>query len=326
MTNPPTNEHAQPPEKEAPKTKPNLLGLAATMASSIALILTLLGCGVSYSVESTFGLPHASVFESALDLTDLSGYSIAQLLNHGYSMLFDWSLYSSMYARSWPMILIGVSCALLLAAIAWWWGHRPQRPTSKKPKKIAAPVHKPATEMHRFAVALAACFPLMPIIAAAMIAVVCALCVLVAFAPMIGMVTGDSYIKEWVIEPEICVPLLSREKRLQTSSPKDGSTKHPKASACVVVSKDNVEIARGRVILMTTKSAALFNPTTGAVRRVPIDTNVVEIVSSLDAPKATAAAASASSSSSGGTAETILAPGTGGHMIHANGPSPQQSL
>ena len=274
--------YEQPPENDERNSAPNVIALGLTLASAVAVVLTLLGCGVSYSVEAAFGLPHASIFESALDLSDLSGYAIAQLLNHGLSMLFDRALYGSMYGRSWPMMLIGLVASILLAVVAWRWGLKPYNAPDRKPKKPPVNVRSPAIELRKFALVSAVAFPLMPMIGAIMIGVVCVLCVLVAIAPMVGMVAGESYIKEWVVDPELCMPVRTREMRMHASASKIDATKLPKVSSCVVVSKDGLETARGRVILMTTKSAALFDPVTGSVRRIPIGESAVEVVSNLD--------------------------------------------
>ena len=54
--------------EERSKTTAESLRLAATLASGIALTLTLLGSGVSYALEAEFGLPHASDLDLFCDI------------------------------------------------------------------------------------------------------------------------------------------------------------------------------------------------------------------------------------------------------------------
>jgi hypothetical protein len=50
---------------------------------------------------------------------------------------------------------------------------------------------------------------------------------------------------------------------------------------CVSISRGKEEIARGRVIFSTSNATLLYDPATGAVRRVSIDGATVDVIGSL---------------------------------------------
>lgn len=309
-----TERHVDEVPKEEKKSELNWLGLTATFVSGIAATLTLLGYGVSFSAESMLGIPHSSVFESALDLSDLAGYAISQLINHASVMLFDRTLYVALYSKAWPVIGFAVCAALVLAALAWRWGRRRVAVKPKPAKKLGGRAFDPAKQLRNAMLGLAVAFPLLPLLAAAVIAGMCALCALVAVAPVLGMTAGESYIREWVVEPAICVPTASRENRMKLNSRSPTGSKGPKAATCVIVLKDGRELGRGRVVFMTTKSAVLYDPASGAVNRVPISTNVVQVVASLDAvAPASASASSAQPSPLGASSAAGLQENTLSH-------------
>jgi hypothetical protein len=266
------------------KSERNWLGLAATVVSGIAVALTLMGYGVSFAAESMFGMPHASVFDSALDLTDLSSYAIEQLLTTVPQKLFDQAVYDDVYRKSWPVLAPAIAASIAIAGFAWHWG-RHRKHAKREPVKKVVPraADDPARKLRNGMLGLALFLPSLPLVGVLLIVLISSLCSLIAVAPMLGMVGGMAYLREWVVEPEICVPAMSRDDRMKIPSRSPTGIKGSKAVNCVVALRDGLELARGRVVFMTTKSLVLFDPATGAVRKVPTSTNVVQLVSAFGA-------------------------------------------
>ena len=108
---------------------------------------------------------------------------------------------------------------------------------------------------------------------------------LLAMVPIYGLMAGRSYLEEWVIRPEQCVPALNRQQRLQlldqSRLPSSAGTVRQKAAACVSVTQGDKELATGRVVLATSKALVLFNADTGAVTRVPTTDAAAKIVQQL---------------------------------------------
>ena len=97
-----------------------------------------------------------------------------------------------------------------------------------------------------------------------------------ALVPIFGMAAGNSYIEEWVIRPEHCVPPRSR---IEHGGAK--GKKNIRAALCVSIRTGEKAPLKGRVVFITSKFAVLLDPATGRVSRVPTSGADVEVVPTL---------------------------------------------
>ena len=125
-----------------------------------------------------------------------------------------------------------------------------------------------------------------PLIGIAFLLGVAILGLILSIVPLAGHQAGLRHIDDWVIAPQICIAVKSQQERLKPSDSKTlPSKERPRATSCVVVKKDNEEY-RGRVVFSTFNTVVLFEPDTGAVRRVPTDGASVEVIGELPRPTA----------------------------------------
>lgn len=266
-----------------PKTAASIaaaLAWAASVATVVGLVLALLGYGVALAAEATLGVPHALLFDSSFELVDLAAVAVVQVITNGVDAIGRWELYGKVYALMWPLMLGGVGAWLLFAAFIWW------RRKGNAPRSLAGPVPPPTAArgtgrprlLYATAVVIGGIGASPLLLAVLLVAVMSAGAVL-SFIPLAGMSAGQAYIKQWVFEPAQCVPTMNLLDR--TQRPAVGKAKPANAAQCVIVSKDDKELGRGRVVFATNKALILFEPNSGAVVRVPTGDALVRLVGSL---------------------------------------------
>ncbi|MFM9926222.1 hypothetical protein VLK31_24760 [Variovorax sp. H27-G14] len=213
-------------------------GPVLSIASLITIILASLGYGVSLSVESEFGLPHASVFTSAFDLIDLSSVAIMTLLNAAMTDL--WSIAGLLHIASRFGMVALILCFVwivlfLLIRVRKWpsqkfamprrektWFRTPTRDDSHL-QLLQSLVWPAIAALSGFASTWIACVVLL------------AIPVALAILPSIGHELGRAHFKKWVIGAQICTPLRTRDTRQRSKQ----KTQEPlRAVDCVALSKD----------------------------------------------------------------------------------------
>ncbi|MGJ7583619.1 hypothetical protein ACSFA3_26040, partial [Variovorax sp. RHLX14] len=92
---------------------------------------------------------------------------------------------------------------------------------------------------------------------------------------------GEVHIDQFVVAPKNCVSVINREGRLERKSKPD-QTSGEIGAQCVSVkfTEGDVQV-KGRVVFALSKTLILYDPETGAVKRVPTENAVVEVVSTL---------------------------------------------
>ena len=107
----------------AVKKARNSITWGITIISAISLTLTLLGYGVAMAVETTFGLPHQTVYTSVLDLLGLSVYAMISLV-----LGIDEIKWQPMLEQAWQLSLVATAgmfifiCGMLYSKIRFTCG------------------------------------------------------------------------------------------------------------------------------------------------------------------------------------------------------------
>lgn len=275
------------------------LALAGMLFAALSVVALLLGFGVTLAVEVVFGMPHAAVFESTAELLDLSSTALMEIIPTIVKFILEPQSYIRLYEENLlSLMAISGSTVLVIFFIGLMKFGKPWRsikfPEIRKPQflgVLAIHSNDGKTSFGKFLVASFAAIILpffTPLLAVALVAIVLYLSIFFAMVPLIGMNSGVSYIEKWVLEPQSCHSTQSpadilkglRERRNHKASLPDTSNPSSKAATCVAVRKDKEEIARGRVVLHTSK-AVLLLAKDGQVRRVPTTDAVIEIVSDI---------------------------------------------
>jgi hypothetical protein len=263
-----------------------VLTIFLSVSSAAVVVLVLLGYGVALSAEASFGIPHAVIFNSTTDLLTLGGWAVIQMVLI-LDKLSEWSFYVRIWGATWPAtkIALGMMAALVaLSGIAfaaryllrrWTWLHRTveQLRGSTRGKVVAVASY--------LVLVLATPLFVMPLaMLAALIGTVFLVSVL-SMVPIAGLQVGKAYIDEWVVGPEICTPLTSRDLRLQAQPPVENGRPKMKVSTCVTVKKSSGTEYRGRVVFATFNSVVLYTPEAGLVRRVSTEDASIEVIDKL---------------------------------------------
>lgn len=248
------------------------ISLGLTIVSSLSLILTLLGYGVCLAVEATFGLPHQTVYASVLDLIGLSVYALLALL-----IGLSENTWQPLWEHAWGPGLgaaTGMFCLVCCLVFMQRRRSRSRAGTNRFGRFFRLPtaqdstgqlIGKGAIGSGLFGgVVVAAPF----VIAIALLASVC----LMSFLPMFGMELGRYYLRKYVVAPTACEPVESRAVRVRrVAAPRQKNTPTVAVANCVSLLKDETPVVSGRVVVSTPTAIVLFEPISGAVRRVPID-------------------------------------------------------
>ncbi|SEL79727.1 hypothetical protein SAMN05518845_111152 [Variovorax sp. YR750] len=269
-----------PPTNSVQKAAWISLGAIVSVASILAIVLAALGYGVALSVESKFGLPHATIYASTFELIDLSSVAITTLINAGSSILFDIDFWGKVVSSigGWGIGLVALWAAMLLVIRKWRW-QLPRRPSLRRADTW---LRTPSREdsLPQFFKSLVA----WPTVSAAIlfatlwsaIVVSAAIPSLLAIVPVFGYELGQRHTKDWVIGVNACMPLFPRDIR-EKGIPRS-TKKALRVVNCVALSKDGKVFAEGVVVLATSSSVVLYAPLTGAVRRERTDGVSIEVI------------------------------------------------
>ena len=254
------------------------LGSILSVASLLAIILASLGYGISLAVEAEFGIPHATVFTSAFELLDLSSVAIMAIVNTGTTAVWSVDGFLKLASKIWVLavFLFGVWALLLLSVRDWRWPVKKFTILRRDQTWLRTPTRGDSWKQFFQSfiwptIGTFLGFAVLWLVWAAIFSAP----VLLAALPSIGYGLGKAHIKEWIIGAETCVPLATREAR---QKPKPIPQKTLRSVDCVALTKEGKTIAEGLVVLATSSSIVLYNPTTGAARRERTDGVSIEAV------------------------------------------------
>ncbi|SDZ69499.1 hypothetical protein SAMN05518854_11283 [Variovorax sp. YR266] len=266
-----------------------LLTVFLSVSSAAAIVLALLGYGVALSVETKFGIPHAVVFNSTSDLLTLGSWAVMQMLGY-LSKLSEWGFYAEIWEMSWPatkialivavaILLVGALALAVPALLRRWTGLsgavKQARGFASAHRRVAVIVGVPLF-------ILGTPLVVMPLASLVVLVGLVLLACFLSIIPIAGLQAGSTHIDDWVVGPTVCTPLIGRDARLQSKpvSAQRGGTKI-KATTCVSVKKSEGQEHRGRVVFATFNAVVLYDPATGAVRRVSTDGASIEVIDKL---------------------------------------------
>lgn len=266
------------------------LGVVLALASTAGIVLALLGYGVALAVQGTLGVPHATLFSSTIDLFNLGGWAVAQVFS-GTSQPGTWSFVAEVWQRLSPMIgrIWNTSLfvvPLFFGFVALRWGTT-RAMKSASAQRIRSELRKSTDSRTWFKALLmySAFVALITLAAPALVifgfALLVVLSTALALAPIAGLSAGEVHIRNWVVEPKVCI---SRQQRIDTlMRPPEAKVvgKRARGADCVAVIRGDGKIEKGRLVFATTGAVVLYDPTGNSVRRVPTEGAVVEAIDSL---------------------------------------------
>lgn len=278
-----------PPTKNGKSDKKTFIFSAGTFATSVlaivallGLLLTLAGYGVALSVESQFGLPHASIFKSNFDLFSLSVWFVTWGLSNSLEILGSIFAMPAYWMAIGAATLIAIVCCLIVFFIDF-----AQRWLTRTNLKDRFPNLKNTSEV-KFAAIFTGMFSGLFACAAAitiplLLCIALLLCFLIGIVPITSMEAGESHIRKYVIGPTRCISPLTREQRMANAGKTKIAKKDQEYGAnCVKVLDGEKTIASGRVVFSTTELIVLYDPETGKVTRESTIGRSIEVVSQLN--------------------------------------------
>lgn len=259
------------------------LGIFLTIASIVSTLLALVGYGVAISIDNIFGISHETLFSSSFELIELSVWGIT-IIFIDLSENFFWEIYRTTFYGILPVVVIFLVIVLLGTVIL-------------KNKKSILIVKKlnfrkfinlfknpdphDSTGILFFKWIFYSLIFLItsPLIFILIILFVIYFTSVFSTVSIMGMAAGERHIKQYVIGPDSCTPLRSKEQHLAIKKRQAG--KLVDYAKCVTVSTYRGIHESGRVVFATSSAIVLFNPITGSVRRVPIKDAIIEVVDKL---------------------------------------------
>jgi hypothetical protein len=249
-----------------------------TIISAVTLILTLLGYGVALAVETTFGLPHQTVYASALDLIGLSVYAIISAVL-GFSEV-PWL---PLLRQTFPLASIAAAGIFMVACCAVFLKVRARedrRSVHGFWAYFSAPTPNDSNRklLGKGAIWSGLCGAVTMITPFLLVFAVMVTVVLISIVPIFGMQLGGQYLHKFVVSPTACAPLQPRsallQARTQAREKKAATAAAPvtatATATCVTVYRDDKQVASGRLVVATSSAVILFEPVSGTVHRVPI--------------------------------------------------------
>lgn len=266
------------------------LTLFLSVSSASIIVLALLGYGVATSAEAKFGVPHAIMFNSTSDLLTLGGWAVIETLTH-LGKLFEWRFYRDIWTvlwpMSWPALVIVLAGTALMGSIHlardrpgnsdWLEARRASiRSWVRKHPWVATCLALPVF------VAFGT-FSVWILIALAFVFGVAVLAALLSVVPVLGNIAGESHIDDWVIGPQICIPIKTRETRLSDAgvARSKATGEKQRAANCVAITQSDGKEFKGRVVFATFSAIVLFDPLAGTVQRVATGGANVEVIGKL---------------------------------------------
>ncbi|MGX9773071.1 hypothetical protein ACWYXN_06100 [Janthinobacterium aestuarii] len=253
-----------------------------TVFSIVGTGLASIGFGVSMAVNDVLSLPHETLFSSTLDLIQLSIWGISQFINGLVGIKSIWPAYVdfiiNMASPAWFLFLCVTTYVIFgkrITPIINWVRKYASRIKEKTiiPKKEDSKktlILKCAGFASIWTIGVSILF-------FAFFFVTIIVSGVLIFTTTAGLQAGYLHIQQYVIAPQSCRPLRTREERLKKRT---GAA--PSYADCVAVSSDRRNLGRGRLVFATATSVVLFDPKSGTTWRIPTKDAVVETVDTLD--------------------------------------------
>jgi hypothetical protein len=256
----------------------------------IAALLALVGYGVSWAVETRFGVPHSAVFASTADLIDLSSMAVVALIELAAEILESFK-----QALSWNTVW-QLRCHLLVAPFMIWLLVAVSVRYGRSLHNAAARL-QPGMWLSRrgnLRAAVPTSILWVPVLSIGMfvtawlgVLLTLVLAMLIALRSLAGHKLGVAYIDKWVVGADACTPLVSANSRLKAGNRSDPEIANPETSArrrvnCVAISKAGQRLIKGRVLVATSAAIVVFEPTSGVVLREQLSGLTVEVVNLAD--------------------------------------------
>lgn len=266
-------------ESNASSSKLGVLGVSAAIVATVTLTLVLLGFGFSLAIESRLALPHASLYESSVELIDLGSIAALAIFGKLSKQLTLLSTYGQLIAQTWQSFWVPFAVLIMLVPFFV----NPKIIEKTKTNTLSAKqwlldsgrkgVFARGVALLLFGLTLL----FSPIIFYLGLVVVM---IVLSIVPIIGWSAGLYLINEVAFNNNQCAPLPSvKHYRLQ----KSGEAKNNAGinyTQCVRVLNDNNEIGRGFLLLSTSKAVVLYHPD-GLASRVPITEAIIEVTDTL---------------------------------------------
>lgn len=264
--------------------KRELLGVFLTGLSVIGALLTLIGYGVALSLNNAFTMPGESLFTSPFDLIELSAWAINAAIaktpnDFSYSKSYiDLIQLISPYAT---LVFIGLS----IGALSVKYSNKVPEKIKISPLWVRTLISRPSisnsvtillSKSALFTMALLLTFPLLVFFTG--MTIICIFMTLI-FAPLLGMQFGADHIAEYVVSPKSCYSNKNREARI--SLKKNGTPSQEKFATCVIITRNEKNIEKGRVVFTTSSAIILWNPVTGTTHRIPTRNIEIQVVDQL---------------------------------------------
>jgi hypothetical protein len=271
-------------------------------ASVITVVLLLLGYGVSLAVESVFGVPHSALLDSPFDLLDLSMIAVSQIITQGSNFEFGLDVILKTYNQMMWIIICPLIGLLILFLIDLLFGKRIRAwQQAKKHLRLKNKSEKRDINIENTAglswigkiglCLLVISTPILSLFSAGVLLILLAMCLTF---PMLGLISGKNYIKDWVVKPQECLPVLNAQDRIrmytqalaekEMKKEADKKTEEPEYGvSCVVLNRGDKSYS-GRVVFTSSKALVLFSPHDGRVYRIPTSDSVIEVVDKLLPP------------------------------------------
>lgn len=204
--------------------------------SAMPMFVLLMGYGMAWAVEDRFGIPHAALYGSAMDLLDLGSLPMALLIERLGQVTGD-GFWTSVWAHNWL-----VTALLLMVAVGWWARVRWfDKPSSAPLNKLADRVFGQVDKRHRFTGLLSVTALLYPWVIGMGTKLLLSVLVLPLGAIVLGVNHGLVYVDEHVVKPERCARVVMID-RVNPPAEKSG------AALCLALdSEAGVEVAQVRI-------------------------------------------------------------------------------
>lgn len=251
------------------------LAAGASLLGFGTLASTLIGFGVALSIETQLGIPYMTLFSSTLDLIGFSAVAFGEyvLVTTSGDSIRD--LFWSTLKSAWFPAAFFLGFWLLMVLfrrpiVAFASKHRRAFQTSLQSTggKLG--------ELKAVIIGVGVAFLLLivqPIAALLMMAASVAVIGVFSMLPMLGLVTGESYIQKYVVKPKICSGAQASKK-----------DKDPTATCLRIRTKDG-QLYLGRHVLSTSSAVVLYSPSSKGKAaeslRIPLNDATVETVTNI---------------------------------------------
>ncbi|MCE3607932.1 hypothetical protein LXA47_30655, partial [Massilia sp. P8910] len=203
--------------------------------SILGTVFTLVGYGVAVSVDSSFDIPHQSLYSSAIELLSLSVWGVLEIFNASSHLDFL-NNYVIILRQLLPAFLVAFATIAAYVIYLKYWHSRPSSRRSLPhwlERVLATPsaTDSSSTLIFKFSALASAILVSLPLLILAVI--ICAIfsVAVLAIPSTLGIAAGSAHIKEYVVGPVRCAPLIDRKSRM---APRPPVVKNPeKLATCL---------------------------------------------------------------------------------------------